>query len=48
MPQMVPFYFINQITFVFAVLLILIYMFSKYILPNIVSLFITRLSVNKF
>ena len=33
MPQLVPFYFVNQVTFAFIILLLLIYIFSKYILP---------------
>ena len=32
MPQLVPFYFINQVVFAFIVLTIIIYLFSKYIL----------------
>nr|QCS25161.1 ATP synthase subunit 8 [Arthonia quintaria] len=48
MPQLVPFYFVNQIVFVFAVMLVMIYVFSKYILPKFVSLFTTRLSISKF
>ena len=47
MPQLVPFYFINQVTFVFACILILLYVFSKYILPKFVSLFTTRLYITK-
>jgi len=33
MPQLIPFYFINQLSFSFLTLLALIYVFSKYILP---------------
>lgn len=47
MPQLVPFFFINQIVFTFTLLTILIYVFSKYILPNIVRLFMTRNFINK-
>jgi F-type H+-transporting ATPase subunit 8 len=47
MPQLVPFYFINQVTFAFALLVILIYAFSKYILPRFVRLFITRIFISK-
>jgi F-type H+-transporting ATPase subunit 8 len=47
MPQLVPFFFINQVVFAFTALTILIYIFSKYILPNIVRLFITRNFINK-
>jgi len=34
MPQFVPFYFINQISFAYVALIIIIYFFSKWILPN--------------
>lgn len=47
MPQLVPFFFINQVVFTFSALVILIYIFSKYILPNVVRLFITRNFINK-
>lgn len=42
MPQLVPFYFVNEITFAFAVLALTIYIFSKYVLPRFVRLFISR------
>ena len=48
MPQLVPFYFTNQITFVFAIIIITLYFVSKYILPIYVSLFSARLSIGKF
>jgi F-type H+-transporting ATPase subunit 8 len=47
MPQLVPFFFINQIVFTFSFLVLLIYIFSKYILPNIVRLFVTRNFITK-
>lgn len=52
MPQLIPFYFINQLSFSFLTLLILIYVFSKYILPlftfqQVVRMYITKLSNNK-
>jgi F-type H+-transporting ATPase subunit 8 len=34
MPQFLPFYFINQISFCFFSIIIIIYIFSKWILPN--------------
>nr|YP_009568380.1 ATP synthase F0 subunit 8 [Orbilia oligospora]QBL02012.1 ATP synthase F0 subunit 8 [Orbilia oligospora]QID02767.1 ATP synthase F0 subunit 8 [Orbilia oligospora]QID02835.1 ATP synthase F0 subunit 8 [Orbilia oligospora]QID02877.1 ATP synthase F0 subunit 8 [Orbilia oligospora]QIJ59995.1 ATP synthase F0 subunit 8 [Orbilia oligospora] len=46
MPQLVPFYFINQVTYVFLILLILIYTFSKFVLPHIVRTLITRTYLN--
>ena len=47
MPQLNPIYFVNQITFNFLVLTILIYMFSKYILPRDVLLFTARNYISK-
>lgn len=47
MPQLVPFYFINQVTFAFVVLVSMIYLFSKYILPRFVKLFLARTFITK-
>ncbi|RYX78029.1 hypothetical protein EON69_00770 [bacterium] len=47
MPQLVPFYFINQVTFAFAIIALLIFVFSKYILPRFVRLFTTRVFISK-
>ncbi len=47
MPQLVPFYFVNQVTFAFISLVIMIYVFSKYILPRFVRLFTTRIFISK-
>ena len=49
MPQLVPFYFINKLSFSFLTLLALIYVFSKYVLPlftynQVVRMYITKLS----
>ena len=49
MPQLILFYFINQLSFSFLTLLVLIYVFSKYILPlftfqQVVRMYITKLS----
>ena len=49
MPQLISFYFINQLSFSFLTLLVLIYVFSKYILPlftfqQVVRMYITKLS----
>ena len=49
MPQLVPFYFINQLSFSFLTLMALIYVFSKYVLPlftynQVVRMYITKLS----
>ena len=42
MPQLVPFFFVHQITLVFFALVLLLSLFSKYILPNILSLYLGR------
>jgi len=47
MPQLVPFYFINQVTFAFIILITMIYIFSKYILPRFVRLFLSRVFISK-
>jgi len=47
MPQLVPFYFINEVTFAFVLLVTMIYIFSKYILPRFVRLFISRMFISK-
>ena len=49
MPQLIPFYFINQLSFLLLTLIILIYIFSKYILPlftltQVIRVYITKLS----
>ena len=49
MPQLIPFYFINQLSFSFLILLSLVYLLSKYILPlfsfqQVVRMYITKLS----
>jgi F-type H+-transporting ATPase subunit 8 len=48
MPQLLPFYFLNQLSFSFLTLLTLIFVFSKYILPlftftQVVRMYITKL-----
>ncbi|RYE13443.1 MAG: hypothetical protein EOP34_08815 [Rickettsiales bacterium] len=47
MPQLDSFYFINEVTFAFALLVTLIYIFSKYTLPRFVRLFTTRIFISK-
>lgn len=47
MPQLVPFFFVNQVIFAFVLLIIMIYMFSKYILPRLVKLFLSRVYLSK-
>lgn len=47
MPQLVPFYYTDQVTFTFILLTVMIYLFSKYILPKFVRLFLTRVFISK-
>lgn len=47
MPQLVPFYFINEVTFTFITLLVLIYLFSKFLLPKLILLFTSRSFITK-
>ncbi len=49
MPQLIPFYFLNQLTFSFVILTILIFIISKYILPlstyqQVIRMYVTKLS----
>lgn len=47
MPQLVPFFFVNQVVFTFVILTVLIYTFTKFILPRFVRTFISRIYINK-
>jgi F-type H+-transporting ATPase subunit 8 len=47
MPQLIPYYFLNQITFAFVALLILVYILSKYILPLFTLLQVARIYITK-
>lgn len=47
MPQLVPYFFINQVTFGFILIITMIYVFSKYILPLFTDLYFTRLYIGK-
>ena len=49
MPQLIPFYFLNQLVFSFLSLLAVIYILSKYVLPlftfqQVIRMYITKLS----
>ena len=49
MPQLIPFFFLNQLIFSFVSLLAVIYILSKYILPlftfqQVIRMYITKLS----
>ena len=45
MPQLIPFTFINQVSFGFLFLLILSYQFSNYLLPYFILINKSRLSL---
>lgn len=47
MPQLIPYFFFNQLLSSFLVLSILIYVFSKYILPSFTYTQIIRLYITK-
>jgi F-type H+-transporting ATPase subunit 8 len=47
MPQLVPFYFLNLLTFGIIALSILLYIISTTILPNILRLLIARILIIK-
>lgn len=47
MPQLVPFYFIEQVAFAFILLIIIIYVVSKHILPIFARLYSTRTIISK-
>jgi F-type H+-transporting ATPase subunit 8 len=47
MPQMVPFYFVNEVATTFGMLVVLIYLYSKYWLPQTVRTRLARLFVVK-
>ena len=47
MPQLVPFFFVNEITFTFAIIALTVYLLSKFILPRFVRLFLSRTFILK-
>lgn len=47
MPQLTPFFFLNEVTFAFAIIILTIYMLSKYILPRFVRIFLARSIISK-
>ena len=47
MPQLIPFYFLNQLSFSFLVLAVLWYVFSKYILPVFTVTQVARMYIVK-
>ncbi|KAF2637293.1 hypothetical protein P280DRAFT_472450 [Massarina eburnea CBS 473.64] len=47
MPQLIPFFFVNETTMAFVLLPSFIYILSKYILPQRLRLFAARLFISK-
>jgi F-type H+-transporting ATPase subunit 8 len=47
MPQLIPFFFVNETTMAFILIPSLIYVMSKYVLPQRVRLFAARLFISK-
>ena len=47
MPQQVPFYFVNQATALVVMLGFIVYVFSVYVMPPMLQLWVTRLYVTK-
>ena len=45
MPQLVPFYFMNEVFFTFVLIVGLLYILSNFILPRIVRLYISRMFI---
>jgi F-type H+-transporting ATPase subunit 8 len=47
MPQLTPFYFVNEVVFAFAIIVLTLYLLSKYVLPRFVRLFLARTFISK-
>nr|YP_009918715.1 Atp8 [Metschnikowia cubensis]QMJ95786.1 Atp8 [Metschnikowia cubensis]QMJ95802.1 Atp8 [Metschnikowia cubensis] len=47
MPQLVPFYFLHLLTFGIFILTFLIFITSKFLLPNILKLLVARILIIK-
>ncbi|RYE15260.1 MAG: hypothetical protein EOP34_03900 [Rickettsiales bacterium] len=47
MPQLLPFYFVNQLSFALLGLFIIVYVMSRFILPAFTELFVTRMYITK-
>ena len=47
MPQLLPYYFLNQITFVLFSLGVTVYVMSRYILPAFTELYVSRMYITK-
>ncbi|BEI87269.1 ATP synthase F0 subunit 8 (mitochondrion) [Cutaneotrichosporon cavernicola] len=47
MPQLLPYFFVNQILFAIFSLFTIIFVFSRYVLPYFVHLFTSRVYIRK-
>ncbi len=47
MPQLIPFFFLNQLFYGYIVLLILLILVSSIILPYIIELYLIRTTISK-
>ncbi|BDC33826.1 ATP synthase F0 subunit 8 (mitochondrion) [Entomortierella parvispora] len=47
MPQLLPFYFINMISYSFLLFVVILYILSTYILPTYPLLFSIRMALTK-
>ncbi|BEJ18298.1 ATP synthase F0 subunit 8 (mitochondrion) [Cutaneotrichosporon spelunceum] len=47
MPQLLPYFFVNQILFAVISLFVVVYVFSRYVLPYFVHLFTSRVYIRK-
>nr|YP_006460464.1 putative ATP synthase, subunit 8 [Lachancea kluyveri]CCG06534.1 putative ATP synthase, subunit 8 [Lachancea kluyveri]CCG06542.1 putative ATP synthase, subunit 8 [Lachancea kluyveri]CCG06550.1 putative ATP synthase, subunit 8 [Lachancea kluyveri]CCG55091.1 putative ATP synthase, subunit 8 [Lachancea kluyveri]CCG55099.1 putative ATP synthase, subunit 8 [Lachancea kluyveri] len=47
MPQLVPFYFLNQLTYGFLLITVLLVLFAQFFLPKILRLYVSRLFISK-
>ncbi|CAL9733176.1 ATP synthase F0 subunit 8 (mitochondrion) [Monosporozyma unispora] len=47
MPQLIPFYFMNQLTYGFLLFVVLLVLFSTILLPMILKLYVSRLFITK-
>lgn len=47
MPQLVPFYFVNQLVYGFSFLFILLVLASQYFLPRLFFIFLSRIFITK-
>ena len=48
MPQLIPFYYMNEVIFGFSIIILMVYLFSKYILPRLIRLFLSRIFILNF